>query len=76
MYGYVHDRTGAGNNAQEVGLIDEYYLSKATELYAAVGFIQNRNQAQFTLNGTAYSGIAVTPGAGTRGVTLGLVHKF
>ncbi|MDN7179481.1 porin [Caballeronia sp. SEWSISQ10-4 2] len=76
MYGYVHDRTGAGNNAQELGLIDEYFLSKATEVYAALGFIQNRNRAGYTLNGTAYSGIAVVPGADTRGINLGIVHKF
>jgi len=76
MYGYAHDRTGAGNNAQELGLIYEYLLSKATELYAAGGFIQNRNQADFTLNGTANSGLTVTPGTNTRGVTVGLVHKF
>jgi predicted porin len=76
MYGYAHDRTGAGNNAQELGLIDEYFLSKATELYAAAGFIQNRNQAEYTLDGTAYSGLPVMPGADTRGVTIGLVHKF
>lgn len=76
MYGYAHDRTGAGNNAQEVGLIDEYFLSKSSEIYAAVGFIQNRNRADFSLNGTAYSGLTVAPGADTRGVTIGIVHKF
>jgi predicted porin len=76
MYGYAHDRTGAGNNAQEVGLINEYFLSKATELYGAAGFIQNRNKADFSLNGTAYSGLTVAPGADTRGVIVGIVHKF
>lgn len=76
MYGYAHDRTGAGNNAQEIGLIEEYFLSKASELYAAVGFIQNRNKADFSLNGTAYSGLTVAPGANTRGITIGIVHKF
>lgn len=76
MYGFVHDRTGAGNNAQEIGLIDEYFLSKASELYAAVGFIQNRNRSDFSLNGTAYSGLTVAPGADTRGITVGIVHKF
>lgn len=76
MYGYAHDRTGAGNNAQEVGLINEYFRSQATELYAAAGFIQNRNKADFSLNGTAYSGLTVAPGADMLGVIVGFVHKF
>ncbi|CAE6723721.1 Outer membrane porin protein 32 [Paraburkholderia aspalathi] len=76
MYGYVHDRTGGGNNAQELGLLFEYALSKATELYTAAGFIQNRNQAAYTLAGTAYSGLTITPGTDTRGIGVGIVHKF
>lgn len=76
MYGYAHDRTGHGNNAQQIGLIYEYYLSKATVLYTAAGLIQNRNQAQYTLDGTQYSGIAVEPGAYARGVIVGMTHKF
>jgi len=54
----------------------EYFLSKATTLYAATGFIQNRNEADFTLNGTSYAGVTVAPGSNTRGVTLGMVHSF
>ncbi|CAD6547078.1 porin [Paraburkholderia metrosideri] len=76
MYGYLYDRTGKGNNAQQLGLLFEYYLSKSTELYTAAGFIQNRNQAKYTLSGTAYSGLPITPGTDTRGIGFGLVHKF
>jgi predicted porin len=76
MYGYLHDRTGKGNNAQELGLLFEYSLSKSTELYTAAGFIENKNLAAYTLSGTAYSGLAVTPGTNNRGVGVGLVHKF
>jgi predicted porin len=76
MYGYLHDRTGKGNNAQQLGLLFEYSLSKSTELYTAAGFIQNRNQANYTLSGTAYSGLTITPGTDTRGIGVGLVHKF
>ncbi|MBF5010578.1 porin [Burkholderia pseudomultivorans] len=76
MYGYLHDRTGKGNNAQQVGLSYEYFLSKASILYVAAGLIDNRNQATYTLNGTEYSGVAVTPGATARGVIVGLTHKF
>lgn len=76
MYGYLHDRTGKGNNAQELGLLFEYSLSKSTELYTAAGFIENKNLAAYTLSGTAYSGLAVTPGTNNRGIGVGLVHKF
>jgi predicted porin len=76
MYGYAHDRTGNENNAQQVGASYEHFFSKTTTLYVAAGLIQNRNQAQFSLNGTAYAGIAVPAGENTRGVTIGLVHAF
>ncbi|WP_246792406.1 porin [Burkholderia perseverans] len=76
LYGYAHDRTGHANNAQQVGVTYEHYLSKRTTLYASAAFIQNRHLAQFTLNGTAYGGIAVAPGSNTRGVILGMVHTF
>lgn len=75
-YAYAHDRTGQGNNAQQVGLAYEYALSKSTVLYCAAGLIQNRNQADFGLSGTEYSGVTVTPGAYARGVILGMSHKF
>ncbi|NKJ49387.1 porin [Burkholderia sp. SG-MS1] len=76
MYGYAHDRSGQGNNAQQVGLTYSYSLSKMTTLYGSAGFIENRNQARFTLNGTGYTGIAVAPGANTRGVIVGMLHRF
>jgi predicted porin len=76
MYGYAHDRSGQGNNAQQVGLTYSYSLSKMTTLYGSAGFIENRNEAHFTLNGTGYTGIAVAPGANTRGVVVGMLHRF
>jgi predicted porin len=76
MYGYVHDRTGGGNNAQQVGMTYEHYLSKRTTLYASAAFIDNRNKAAFTLNGTAYAGVTVAPGSNARGAIVGMVHKF
>jgi predicted porin len=76
MYGYSHDRLGQGNNAQQIGLTYSYSLSKRTTLYGSAGFIQNRNQAKFTLNGTGYQGLAVSPGEDSRGVIVGMVHRF
>ncbi len=44
MYGFAHDRSGKGNDAQQIGLVYEYFLSKATSLYAAAGLIDNNKQ--------------------------------
>jgi predicted porin len=76
MYGYARDRTGAGNGGQQLGLLYEYHLSNHTELYSASGILQNRNQAQFTLDGTQYSGIPGAPGAYVRGINFGIAHHF
>lgn len=76
MYGYLHDRSGKGNNAQQIGLAYEYFLSKRSIIYAAAGLIDNRNQASYELKGTEYSGIPVLPGATARGIVIGLTHKF
>lgn len=76
LYGYEHDRTSLGNNAQQIGLNFQHHLSSRTFLYLSAGFIQNRNTGEFTLNGTSYGGIAVAPGSNTHGVIIGMVHKF
>jgi predicted porin len=76
LYGYARDRTGNGNGGQQLGALLEYKLSKRTELYSASGLLQNRNQAQFTLDGTQYSGIPGAPGAYVRGFNLGIAHHF
>lgn len=76
LYGYARDRSGKGNDARQLGLLYEYTLSKRTLLYSASGLIQNRNQAQYTLDGTQYSGIPGAPGANVRGINLGISHKF
>lgn len=76
MYGYLHDRSGKGNNAQQVGLAYMHFLSKRSIIYALAGLVDNRNQATYGLQGTEYSGIPVTPGATARGFVIGVTHKF
>lgn len=76
LYGYEHDRTDQGNNAQQIGLNYQHSLSRRTFLYLSAGFLQNRNTGEFTLNGTGYGGIAVAPGSNARGAIIGMVHKF
>lgn len=76
LYGYARDRSGQGESGQQLGLLYQYKLSKRTELYSASGILQNRNQAQYTLDGTQYSGIAGAPGAWVRGINFGIAHHF
>lgn len=76
LYGYEHDRTSLGNNAQQIGLNYQHFLSRHSILYVSAGFIQNRDTGEFTLNGTAYAGVPVAPGSNTRGVIVGMVHTF
>jgi predicted porin len=76
LYGYARDRSGKDNDAQQLGLLYEYTLSRRTLLYSSAGLIQNRNGAQYTLDGTQYSGIPGAPGAYVRGMNVGITHKF
>lgn len=76
LYGFARDNTGHGNGGQQLGMLYQYTLSKRTGLYSAAGLLQNRNQAQFTLDGTQYSGIPGAPGAYVRGINFGITHKF
>ncbi|MCS0631146.1 porin [Telluria mixta] len=76
MVGDARDCTGRGNGGRQLGLLYQYHLSRRTELYSAAGILQNRNQAQFTLDGTQYAGIPGAPGAFVRGMNLGIAHHF
>ncbi|MEM5425333.1 hypothetical protein [Paraburkholderia ferrariae] len=60
----------------DTGLPVRLKVKKYHSIYTAAGFLQNRDQAQYTLSGTAYSGLTVAPGSDTRGIGVGLVHKF
>lgn len=76
MLGAARDETGQGNGGRQLGLLYQYKLSKRTEIYSAAGLLQNRNRAQFTLDGTQYSGIPGAPGGLVRGFNLGIAHHF
>ncbi|MEX3690917.1 porin [Paraburkholderia sp. BR14263] len=76
-YATLHDRTSQGDNADQIGLMYEYDLSKTTNFYGALSFLRNRNQASYTLAGAANPGLPLAyPGADARGVQIGIVHRF
>ncbi|MFM0290755.1 porin [Paraburkholderia megapolitana] len=76
-YTYLHDETGAGNNAAQFGALYTYTISKRTNIYSALSFLQNRGQAAYRLAGSANAGLPLAyPGADARGFQLGVVHRF
>ncbi|CAN0618842.1 Porin [Burkholderia multivorans] len=76
-YAYLHDQSSQGNNAEQLGMMYEYSLSKRTNMYGALSFLRNRNQAGYTLAGAANPGLPLAyPGADARGAQVGIVHRF
>ena len=76
-YGYVHDKTAAARNADQIGLMYWYFLSKRTTLYASASFLDNRTNGLYTMNGATTVGIPVAyAGADARGVQFGIQHRF
>lgn len=76
-YAILRDETAQNNNADQFGLMYEYDVSKRTNVYAALSFLRNRNQAQYTLAGAANAGLPLAyAGADARGVQPGVVHRF
>jgi predicted porin len=76
-YAYLRDTTAAHNNADQFGLEYQHYLSKRTFLYVDGGYLQNRHNATFTLNGATVAGLpADYPGAPIKGIQFGVEHRF
>jgi predicted porin len=73
----VHDETGQGNNASQISALYTYSLSKRTNIYSALSFLQNRGQAAYRLAGSANAGLPLAyNGADARGFQLGIVQRF
>jgi predicted porin len=69
---YLEDRNHSTNKSTEAAIGADYSLSKATTLYAQVGYVNNRGDMT-----TAISyGAPVAPGMATTAVNIGLRHKF
>lgn len=76
-YTILRDQSGQHDNADQLGLMVEYDVSKRTNVYGALSFLRNRNQAEYTLAGAANAGLPLAyPGADARGVQVGVVHRF
>lgn len=76
-YAHLQDRTGNGDHARQFSVMASYALSKRTNFYGALSYLDNRGNATYTLAGAANPGIPVAyPGAPARGLQAGIVHRF
>ncbi|WP_426173010.1 porin [Massilia sp. TWR1-2-2] len=74
---HQNDRTASDSDANLYAIGYDYNLSKRTDIYSVVAMIKNRNEAQY-IPGAAGSpgGFTKTPGDTTRGVQVGIRHRF
>lgn len=74
---HSNDKLPTDADALLYGLGYEYYLSKRTDLYAAVAHLRNSNRAQLALGGAGYTGgSTAAPGQDANAVQFGIRHRF
>ncbi|MCI0152243.1 porin [Paraburkholderia sediminicola] len=69
---YLKDKNNSANKSTEIAAGAEYSLSKATLVYAQVGYVNNKGDATTTIT----YGSPVAPGMGTTAVNIGVRHSF
>jgi predicted porin len=67
---YFNDPDGSANRSRMLALMGSYALSKRTDLYSQVAFMENQDAAMFGMGG------AVNPGDHQGGVIVGIRHRF
>ncbi len=76
-YTFLHDQTAKQDDAQQLGAMLHYHLSKRTQLYTTLSYLKNTGNAMYVLGGAAVAGMPLAhPGASPRGVQMGVVHYF
>jgi predicted porin len=77
VYTSLNDRTPAANNAQHIGLMGQYYVSKRTWFYVSAAVLLNRGRSTYALNGSTTAGVPVPyPGADVEGLQIGMQTRF
>ena len=69
---FLRDENHSSNRSTSFVLAANYSLSKATLVYADIGYVNNRG----TMNQGLSYGQPVAPGVGTTAATIGLRHRF
>ncbi|HTH61090.1 MAG TPA: porin [Paraburkholderia sp.] len=76
-YTYMRDRSGGDNDADQLGAMCEYDLSRQLLFYASAGFLRNKGESEETLRGVNTVGLPPAyPGAPVRGVQFGAIERF
>ena len=71
------DKTASNSDATQYGLGYDYNLSKRTDLYSVVAYIKNQNDGQYAIGAASASGgFTATPGRASKGIQLGIRHRF
>lgn len=78
-YAYIKDDSSLDNNAEQIGAIASYSLSKRTQVYGVVSWLKNFGTAQFRMTGasiTTGSLLTPDPGHNETGAQIGIRHLF
>lgn len=72
-----NDKSASDSDATQYGLGYDYNLSKRTDLYAVVAYIKNQNDGQYAIGAASASGgFTAHPGESSKGIQLGMRHRF
>ena len=78
-YAYIRDDSPLDNNAEQIGAIATYALSKRTQIYGVVSWLKNFGTAKFRMTGasiTLGSLLTPDPGHNETGAQIGIRHLF
>jgi predicted porin len=71
------DRRDDASDATQYGLGYDYNLSKRTDIYLMGAYIKNKNDGQFAIGAaSAGGGFTSKPGEDSKGVQIGMRHRF
>lgn len=72
-----NDKSSGNNDATQYGLGYDYNLSKRTDVYTVVAYIKNQNEGQYALGAASASGgFTSKPGEASKGIQIGMRHRF
>lgn len=72
-----NDKGPSNSDATQYGLGYDYNLSKRTDIYSIVAYIKNQNDGQYAIGAASASGgFTASPGMSSKGVQVGMRHRF
>ena len=71
------DKTASNSDATQYGLGYDYNLSRRTDLYTVLAYIKNQNDGQYAIGAASASGgFTANPGQASKGIQIGIRHRF